>query len=67
MNLSSFHTLSLYEASADMFQQLGIKVNSNTSEPLPIEGLLKQHLKDTEIFKSINQTFFIYKFLNLLS
>ena len=59
MNLSSFHTLSLYDASADMFQQLGIKVNSNTSEPLPIEGLLKQHLKDTEIFKSITKTFFI--------
>lgn len=59
MNLGIFNDLNLYTASADLFQQLGIKVNSNTSEPLPIEGLLKQHLKETEIFKSINQTFFI--------
>lgn len=59
MNLGIFNNINLYSASADLFQQLGIKVNSNTSEPLPIEGLLKQHLKDTEIFKSINQTFFI--------
>lgn len=59
MNLGIFNDMNLYTASADLFQQLGIKVNSNTSEPLPIEGLLKQHLKDTEIFKSINHTFFI--------
>jgi adenine-specific DNA-methyltransferase len=59
MNLGIFSDINLYSASADLFQQLGIKLNSNTSEPLPIEGLLKQHLKETEIFKSINQTFFI--------
>lgn len=59
MNLGIFNDINLYSASADLFQQLCIKVNSNTSEPLPIEGLLKQHLKETEIFKSINQTFFI--------
>jgi len=59
MNLGIFNDINLYNASADLFQQLGIKINSNTSEPLPIEGLLKQHLKDTEIFKSITKTFFI--------
>ncbi|MFH1004802.1 MAG: transposase [Bacteroidota bacterium] len=59
MNLSIFNTANLFEAATDLFGQLGIKLNSNTKEPLPVRDLLKQHFRETEIFKTIDKTFFI--------
>ena len=59
MNLSVFNTASLFESATDLFRQLNIKLNSNTTEPLPVRDLLKQHFRDTEIFKAIEQTFYI--------
>ena len=59
MNLSLFNTASLFESATDLFRQLNIKLNSNTTEPLPVRDLLKQHFRDTEIFKAIGKTFFI--------
>ena len=59
MDLSIFNTASLFEAATDLFKQLGVKTNSNTAEPLPIESVLKEHLRETETFKAIDYTFFI--------
>lgn len=59
MNLSLFNTANLFESATDLFQQLGIKLNSNTKEPLPLADLLKQHFKDNETFSAIDKTFFI--------
>jgi hypothetical protein len=59
MNLSIFNTANLFDAATNLFQQLGIKLNSNTAEPLPVKDLLKQHYKDNETFKSISKTYFI--------
>ena len=59
MNLSLFNTANLFEATTDLFRQLGIKLNSNTTEPLPVRDLLKQYYKDNEIFEAIDKTFFI--------
>lgn len=61
MNLSLFNTVSLFDAATDLFRQLNIKLNSNTTEPLPVRDLLKQHFKETEngIFKAIEKTFYI--------
>jgi hypothetical protein len=59
MNLSVFNSATLFDAATDLFSQLGIRLNSNTKEPLPVPDLLKQHFKETEIFKAIDQTFFI--------
>jgi hypothetical protein len=59
MNLSLFNTASLFDAATDLFSQLKIKLNSNTTEPLPVRDLLKQHFRDTEIFKAIEKTFYI--------
>ena len=59
MNLSLFNTENLFNASTDLFGKLGIKLNSNTTESLPVRDLLKQHFRETEIFKAIERTFFI--------
>ena len=36
-----------------------LRPNSNTAEPLPIESILKDQLKSSDTFKSINKTYFI--------
>ncbi|MBC7382026.1 MAG: Eco57I restriction-modification methylase domain-containing protein [Bacteroidia bacterium] len=59
MNLSFFNTTNLFDAATNLFQQLGIKLNSNTAEPLPVKDLLKQHFKDNDTFKTIGKTYFI--------
>lgn len=59
MNLEIFNTANLFEAATNLFQQLGIKLNSNTAEPLPVRDLLKQQYKDNNIFNSIDKTYFI--------
>ena len=59
MNLNIFNTANLFEAATQLFQSLGIKLNSNTAEPLPVKDLLKQHYKDNDTFKTIGKTYFI--------
>lgn len=59
MKLATFNTATLFEAATDLFGQLGIKLNSNTKEPVPARDLLKQHFKESDIFKAINKTFFV--------
>ncbi len=59
MQLSSFKTNSLFDAATDLFLQLGIKLNSNTSEPLPLAGILKEQLKTTAIFSEVDKTYFV--------
>lgn len=59
MDLSQFNTANLFDASTDLFRQLGIKTNSNTTEPLPISAILKEQLKNSDIFKAIEETYFI--------
>jgi len=59
MNLSLFNTTTLFEAATNLFQQLGIKLNSNTAEALPTKDLLKSFYKENEVFNSIKSTYFI--------
>ena len=59
MNLSLFNTANLFEAATNLFQQLGIKLNSNTAEALPTKDLMKSFYKDNEVFNSIKSTYFI--------
>lgn len=59
MNLSIFNSANLFDAATDLFSQLGIRLNSNTKEQLPVRDLLKQHFRETEIFNAIDRTFFI--------
>lgn len=59
MNLNKFNTTNLFEAATNLFQQLNIKLNSNTAEPLPTKDILKQHFKDNDTFKAIDKTYFI--------
>jgi len=59
MNLSLFNTSNLFEASTNLFSQLGIKLNSNTTEALPVRDLLKHHFREIEIFNAIDKTFFV--------
>jgi len=59
MKLEIFNTANLFDAATDLFQQLGVKLNSNTAGPLPAKDLLKQHYKDNHTFNSINHAYFI--------
>jgi len=58
MNLSNFNNKNLFEAATDLFAQLGIKLNSNTTTPLPVEGILKEQLKAIDVFKAIDKVYF---------
>lgn len=59
MKLDIFNTTDLFEASTDLFRQLGIKLNSNTSEPLPIRDVLKHQYKENDTYKAIESVYFI--------
>ncbi|MBK7110264.1 MAG: hypothetical protein IPH61_14375 [Bacteroidetes bacterium] len=59
MNLSLFNTANLFESATDLFRQLNIKLNSNTTTAIPARDLLKQYFRNTEIFNSIEKTFYI--------
>ncbi len=59
MNLEIFNNTNLFDAATNLFQQLGIKLNSNTAESLPTKDLLKNFYKDNEVFNSIKSTYFI--------
>ena len=59
MNLQIFNTANLFEAATNLFQQLNIKLNSNTAEPLPTKDILKHHYKNNDTFKNIDKTYFI--------
>lgn len=59
MKLNIFNTANLFEASTNLFQQLGIKLNSNTADALPTKDLLKSFYKDNDVFNSIKSTYFI--------
>lgn len=57
MNLNKFNTTNLFEATTDLFKQLGITLNSNTSESLPTKDILKKHYKEN--FDTIQNTYFV--------
>jgi adenine-specific DNA-methyltransferase len=60
MNLEIFNTANLFEATTGLFHQLGIKLNSNTAEELPVKKLLEKYYKNNDtIFNDIDKTFFI--------
>jgi adenine-specific DNA-methyltransferase len=59
MNLNLFNTTNLFEAATHLFKQLGITLNSNTTEPLPLKDVLKHYYKDNDTFKSVDKTYFI--------
>jgi len=59
MNLNIFNTANLFEAATNLFQQLNIKLNSNTAEPLTTKDILKHHYKDNDTFQAIDKTYFL--------
>lgn len=59
MDLKKFQNTNLFDAATNLFEQLRIKLNSNTAEPLPTKDILKGHYKDNDTFKAIDQTFFL--------
>ena len=59
MNLSLFSTATLFEATTHFFEQLGIRLNSNTAESLPVKDVLGGYYKDNLIFNSVTKTYFV--------
>lgn len=59
MNLSLFSTATLFEATTNFFEQLGIRLNSNTSESLPAKDVLREYYKENLIFNSVTKTYFV--------
>ncbi len=49
----------LFEAGAEFFDQLGIRLNSNTASSLEAKELLKDQYKDKDIFAAISETYFL--------
>ncbi len=59
MDLSPFAHQSLFEATAHLFTQLGIRLNSPTAQPIPVSSTLGASYRDREPFKSIQEAFFV--------
>jgi hypothetical protein len=58
MNLLNFTTDNLFAATTDFFEQLGIKLNSNTAQSLNAESVLGEHHKDRRPFVNIKELYF---------
>jgi len=56
MNLNIFNTTNLFIVATNLFQQLNIKLNSNTAEPLSTKDILNHHYIDNNPFKAIDKT-----------
>lgn len=59
MNLSLFATATLFEATTHFFEQLGIRLNSNTADSLPAKDVLREYYKENLIFNSVTKTYFV--------
>ncbi|MDR1884215.1 MAG: hypothetical protein LBR26_15755 [Prevotella sp.] len=58
MNLNIFKTSNLYDAVKDLFEQLGIRLNSTTTQAFAASDVLKDFYKGKEPFTSIWQVCF---------
>jgi adenine-specific DNA-methyltransferase len=58
MNLQAFNQNNLFDATQDLFAQLGINLNSNTKQALSIKDVLKPHYKESPIFHAVEETYF---------
>ena len=58
IDISIFNN-NLFEAGTEFFNQLGIRLNSNTAASLNAKELLKAQYKDRDIFKAITETYFL--------
>jgi adenine-specific DNA-methyltransferase len=58
MNLQAFNQNNLFDATQDLFAQLGINLNSNTKQALSIKDVLKTHYKESPIFHAVEETYF---------
>ncbi len=58
INLSIFNN-DLFNAGTEFFNQLGVRLNSNTSVSLGARDLLKDQYKDKDIFNAITETYFL--------
>ncbi len=58
ISLSIFNN-NLFEAGTEFFNQLGIKLNSNTTTSLKAKDLLKDFYKSKDIFNAIAETYFM--------
>ncbi|MFN7100451.1 MAG: hypothetical protein ACK4M4_08775, partial [Flavobacterium sp.] len=59
MNLNIFNTKPLFDAATDLFEQLGVRLNSNTTQNFSIKEILKDYYKDNDAFNAVDKTFFL--------
>ncbi|MDR2342147.1 MAG: hypothetical protein LBD84_03785, partial [Campylobacteraceae bacterium] len=58
MNLNIFNSSNLFDATNNLFEQLGIKLNSNTQTALQAKTILKEHYKDKMPFSDVKNVYF---------
>ncbi|MDR2763381.1 MAG: hypothetical protein LBB88_12320, partial [Planctomycetaceae bacterium] len=58
MNLNIFNGNNLFESAAGLFEQLGIKLNSNTETALQAKAVLGEYFKDRTPFTDIQKVYF---------
>jgi len=59
MDLSFFLDKNLFEAGTTFFNQLNIRLNSNTATPFHLKDILKDKFKSQEIFKKVAKAYFL--------
>ncbi|MDR0515957.1 MAG: hypothetical protein LBH25_02825 [Fibromonadaceae bacterium] len=59
MNLERFASKNLFEATQDLFAQLGIKLNTKTKCTLLSKNVLKKYYKEDNPFTNINELYFV--------
>ncbi|OAV67997.1 hypothetical protein Barb4_02253 [Bacteroidales bacterium Barb4] len=58
LNLTIFNTDNLYNATKGLFEQLGIRLNSTTTQAFTANDILKEFYKEREPFASVRQVYF---------
>ncbi len=59
MTLDKFLTKNLFTAGTDLFAQLGIRLNSNTSSPIRLDAIIENIPKGQPIFDQVSETYFL--------
>ncbi|MDR2763350.1 MAG: Eco57I restriction-modification methylase domain-containing protein, partial [Planctomycetaceae bacterium] len=58
MNLDIFNGNNLFKSAAGLFEQLGIKLNSNMETALQAKNILGEHFNDRAHFKNVKRVYF---------
>lgn len=59
MDLSKFNSENLFHAATELFGQLGVRLNSNTTSAMTLDNVLKENRGKATVFDSVRDVYFL--------